>query len=378
MWLTGSGTTATCNWTYEPNSNDDRARITIRDLSNFRGKGGVDGGGIAEEMFAQNLSSTDTSFIMPPGILKGNPPQLYSVSIQLDTLRAPQPFPFARLRSRSRSFFDFSTETLAVAGNAPVFLPIVDPTGSLAGGPVYIFKADVTVGQTIFIDPAVALGYDYQIGAGNPNFESVLLPEVGDNVFDIYLWNGSKYVFHASVGSGFEYKFPLGGVDRFRVLGIESSAGIDPNNATAFVTGLKFVSSGQFTGTMTPIIAEAFCTVLGDDLKPSLLDQDIYTLQGTRSEHVRVGLEKAGNNSSGDKVTLMLVDNIPRAHLLKIDNSNLPNKVEAVLPATGEYLAIVAEQPLLARGSRYRGPYCITVQSSGNAAGTLQPTAWVE
>jgi hypothetical protein len=129
---------------------------------------------------------------------------------------------------------------------------------------------------------------------------------------------------------------------------------------------------------MTPIVAEALCATLGDDRKPSLLDQDIYTLQGTQGEELHLGLEKSGNNGTGDQATLMLVDNIRSAFLLKIDNGRLPNKVDAVLPATGEYLAIVAEQPSLLRGNRYRGPYCITVQSSAGAAQTLQPTAWVE
>ena len=36
--------------------------------------------------------------------------------------------------------------------------------------------------------------------------------------------------------------------------GIETSAGLNPQDATAFITGLTFVSEGSFTGTMTPII----------------------------------------------------------------------------------------------------------------------------
>ncbi len=47
--------------------------------------------------------------------------------------------------------------------------------------------------------------------------------------------------------------FASGGVDRFQIQGIETSAGLDPNNATAFITGLTFTDDGQFTGTMTPL-----------------------------------------------------------------------------------------------------------------------------
>lgn len=41
-----------------------------------------------------------------------------------------------------------------------------------------------------------------------------------------------------------------GGVDRFQVLGIEASVGLDPFELTAFVTGLTFVANGTFNGTM--------------------------------------------------------------------------------------------------------------------------------
>jgi hypothetical protein len=53
-------------------------------------------------------------------------------------------------------------------------------------------------------------------------------------------------------------------VDRFRILGVEASAGLDPNNGAAFVTGLKFVQDGEFTGTMIPITGN----VLTTELKP--------------------------------------------------------------------------------------------------------------
>ena len=370
MSLTGSGLTPTFNWTAPVIPNGltlDAVTIEIRDLENR----GPDGTRNARRIMAESISSALTSLNMEdfPGVLLAN--HRYEVGIQLDHRRST-----GGLVSRSRSYFGFSTVILAVPGNAPVFLPSVDTTGI---NPIYTF--DVTVdaaGQTIFIDPRVAVGYDYKIGSGNPKFNSVILPPTGNNLFDLHLWNGSKYVFHATVQSGVEFSFPSGGVDRFRVLGIEAGAGLDPNNATAFVTGLTFVSTGQFTGTMTPIVAEALCSVLGNDPKPSLLDQDIYTLQGSKGEELRVRLEelKGGNNS--DQASLILLDNIQGAVLLKTDSGNLPNEVSAVLPATGEYLAVVGEQPLIARGNRFRGDYCLSVQSSAGAAQTLQPTGWVE
>ena len=129
---------------------------------------------------------------------------------------------------------------------------------------------------------------------------------------------------------------------------------------------------------MTPIIAEALCSTLGDDPKPSLLDQDIYTLQGTKGEELRVRLEELKDDNKSNQASLILLDNIQGVILLKTDNGTLPNEVSAVLPATGEYLVVVAEQPLIARGNRFRGDYCLSVQSSAGAAQTLQPTEWVE
>lgn len=153
---------------------------------------------------------------------------------------------------------------------------------------------------------------------------------------------------------------------------------LDPNNATAFITGLTFVTTGQFTGTMTPVILQAFCSTLGDDLKPSLLDQDIYTLPGTQGEELRVRLEELKSDNKSSQASLILLDNIQGALLIKADSGTLPNEVSTVLPATGEYLVVVAEQPLIARGNRFRGDYCLSVQSSVGASQTLQPTGWVE
>ena len=55
------------------------------------------------------------------------------------------------------------------------------------------------------------------------------------------------------------FSFGPDGVGRFRVMGIETSAGLDPSSTTAFITGLTFNGPGQFTGTQTPI------TVFVDD-----------------------------------------------------------------------------------------------------------------
>jgi hypothetical protein len=49
------------------------------------------------------------------------------------------------------------------------------------------------------------------------------------------------------------FDFAPGGVSEFEVLGIDPDLGLDPDNATAFITALTFEGAGSFTGTMTPI-----------------------------------------------------------------------------------------------------------------------------
>jgi hypothetical protein len=67
--------------------------------------------------------------------------------------------------AQSQSYFDFQPT------------PVVNLPTLLASG-AYQFSMLVAAGQTYFIDPAAATGYNYSIGAGDPNFASVLLPAI--------------------------------------------------------------------------------------------------------------------------------------------------------------------------------------------------------
>ena len=112
----------------------------------------------------------------------------------------------------------------------------------------------VQPGITYYIDPEVATGYIYQTGSGNPNFASVELPNIGNpEPYDLYLWNGTAFVFDTTLAADTVFDFATGGVNEFEVLGIDPSVGLDPTNPTAFVTALTFESTGSFTGAMTPI-----------------------------------------------------------------------------------------------------------------------------
>lgn len=139
---------------------------------------------------------------------------------------------------------------LSVVAGLAVHLPVAVADGS--------FRFDVAVapGETFYIDPYVAVGYTYATGAGDPNFRSVLLPTgIGDGLYDLFGFDasGTLQLLAGDLSGGVSYDFGAAGVDRFRVTGIEVSAGLDPADPSAFVTGLGFTGAGRFTGTQTPV-----------------------------------------------------------------------------------------------------------------------------
>jgi hypothetical protein len=128
-------------------------------------------------------------------------------------------------------------------------------TPKLIGNQVIIgFDLMVAPGITYYLDPKVATGYIYQTGAGNPNFASVELPNIGNpNPYELYSWDGTSFVFDTMLAAGTLHDFVGDGVSKFEVLGIDPSLDLDPTNSTAFITALTFEDDGSFTGTMTPI-----------------------------------------------------------------------------------------------------------------------------
>jgi len=110
-----------------------------------------------------------------------------------------------------------------------------------------------------------------------------------------------------------------------------------------------------------------------------LLDIDIFKFRGTKGETVKIHLEAdPPEEDLGKQVTLILTDKIKGTVLVRLDRSVLPNEIKAKLPTTGEYLITVAEQPLIAKGERYRGAYCLTLGTTTDNYKTLAPAFWVE
>jgi hypothetical protein len=167
------------------------------------------------------------------------------------------------------------------------------------------------------------------------------------------------------------------------IIGIKTiSPYFTPDVSGTYVLELM-VDDGQnyaFDNVAVTALKEAtICSILGNDPKPSILDQDIFKFIGNKGETVTISLESnPAGAGSGKRATLMLAAKIPKILSTKIDRSVLPNEIKVTLPATGEYFITVAEQPKIAKGKKYTGAYCLSLEASPETMKTLKPAFWVE
>jgi PEP-CTERM motif len=240
--LTGSTLAPTISWTIPTGTTIPAGSVLKESVYLFaqasQGSGALYSSG--------ELAAGTTTVSIPPSQLA--PGQVYSVSIQSDIVNAT-----GALEARTRQFTGYVAAS-ATPIAAPTYLPTVTPTASSTGGPSYQFNNPVSQGIPVLLDPLVATGFLYQTGANDPNFASVLLPNIGNSVpYQVYTKNGTAWVLVDNLAANTPFNFATGGVNEFEVLGIDPSLALDPNNATDFVTQLTFTGSGNFTGTMTPI-----------------------------------------------------------------------------------------------------------------------------
>lgn len=246
--LSGTSAAPTFSWTPPAGATVNGYRINIYDksLASSTSNG---------QVASRNVLPSVTSYTVSPAdfTVPGYAFQLgrnYSIEIGLIQTKDGTSTNLSNLNlaAISRVYADF--RPTSGPGVGEVQLPVVLPDGS------FQFNFEVVAGQTYFLDPPVAIGYDYRTGAGNPSFRSVVLPSgIGDNLYDIFSLDGgtpSLLVHNWLAGAIFD--FGAAGVRGFSIGGIEASAGLDPADVTAFVTGVTFVGSGIFTGTQTPIV----------------------------------------------------------------------------------------------------------------------------
>lgn len=152
------------------------------------------------------------------------------------------------------------------AEDVGVFIPVMSPDENPTDefGEIFSYDIDVEKDLPYIImlyhhfgtPPVVAVGYDYSMGANDTiKFASVTLPNNGDGIFDLYLYDGSDYkLVKKDLASGTKYDFETGGVSRFRVLGITPNKELKNPSISNFLTKLTFTGQGEFKGVMTPII----------------------------------------------------------------------------------------------------------------------------
>ncbi len=150
--------------------------------------------------------------------------------------------------------WSFAVRNGFTPGNTPdnPLLPVTVDTG-------YSFDFNVQANTQYFIDPLVAVGYDYQLSSSDASqsFASVTVAsEVGDGVYALYLWNGSAFVDAGVVlqaGETYSFGEPT---TRFSIRGIETSAALDPADPLAFVTGVSFTRSGAVNVLQSPLTVD--------------------------------------------------------------------------------------------------------------------------
>ncbi|MGS0754079.1 hypothetical protein ACVBEH_04630 [Roseateles sp. GG27B] len=135
---------------------------------------------------------------------------------------------------------------MAVVGSAsasrivrPGEIPSYPLLPTTSAGNVFSFTFNVVGNERWYVDPVIAVGYDYAVaGATSPTFQSVLLPTVAGSHYQLWNMSSGSAVSLGALDAGTVLNFGTGGASAFRVTGIAESAMLDPSNTQAFVTGL--------------------------------------------------------------------------------------------------------------------------------------------
>jgi len=114
------------------------------------------------------------------------------------------------------------------------------------------------------IGPEVVTGYIWYSNEGSPSISSVNLPAWGiiqdkdfiQREYTIDIWDGKDFIFYAKASPFKEVFFPSGGVYKFRVQGINPDYAICPGDRSVYTWGMKFATSGTFSGGRIPITVD--------------------------------------------------------------------------------------------------------------------------
>lgn len=248
--------------------------------------GGVNDG------FGMFLNGENIAGALPTGAAPGDPllpinidnPDMAPIpGTELDGVLAPNGSPILRFdvpvtpNSTANTFtllladtgdaFVDTTIYLSSFGNfdanngASEFTPLLpDASNPPSAGGGFVFDLpEVQAFQTIWIDPDVAVGYNYVATDGGlfATFTAPTLASVNDT--DGYSLtfedaSGSLLTFFIGAGDTFNFlDYVSGGITQFELNGIATDLSIDPTDPLAFVAGVSFANAGKFDVTQTPI-----------------------------------------------------------------------------------------------------------------------------
>jgi hypothetical protein len=152
---------------------------------------------------------------------------------------------------------NYQTQTLfgnavpPAPGSSEAF-PLLPPSDE----PPFVFEVEQPGGQTIWFDPPVAVGFEYEVASG-PLFETVTLPaNVQSDPFEILVFDGTDFVSQGFFAPGASFDFTdlnSLGISLFQIQGIDPALGLLPNDPTAFPTGISFTGAGVTNFKMTAI-----------------------------------------------------------------------------------------------------------------------------
>jgi hypothetical protein len=148
--------------------------------------------------------------------------------------------------------------------------------------------AGATCNNWVYVDPIVAIGYNYELKPTNPNQPLTFgitdiraVTKIGNGHYDLFLLdtftgqyvdakqeidadpNGSFSLVHFLQGltpnqdAEFGVTDPTRGLTQFSLRGIDPSAGVDPNDPNAFITGLMFLGPIDGNLFITPLVIDS-------------------------------------------------------------------------------------------------------------------------
>ncbi len=142
-----------------------------------------------------------------------------------------------------------------------------------------------------------------------------------------------------------------------------------------------------------PLSGKTICSFLGDHAFAgfsSVRDCDAYTFDGEEGEEVIIKLEadplgaytgEYALSAYESPVDVSLFKKIRKFQLSETQRGALPLEMTLALPTTGQYRIKVGQSSFVREGGRFyfgdqfEGNYCLTLESSGDAWQTLDPTS---